>query len=853
MRNVNLLSVTRRGHKRLTKPGAFAMTLVPAAALLLLMHIALTSSPRRAYAQTGNAGIITQTTTADFGAVCAVLTDTSVANTAGGEIRLRPTLEDYFDGTEVNTNTWVISDSNPDPGGTPTVTVSGGLVVLDGYYLRSQQNLQGIQPRFFEASARLVTGTLPPALHDLGFLRELGPLYNPSPANSNIRLFIVQAFQDPTEFIYVRSRDRAGVISDTAIANLNSLAEMANFNEFRVNWGLTQTNYLVNGSLVTDTGAAPSGSGGIYAPLPHDGVSNLDTWAYLYSQNPAGATNSPLVVDWVRAGRYNNTGTYVSCAQDAGRISNWGTLVASTTAPAGTGIVFSTRTSNDGAAWTSWANLSGNAITSPSGRYLQYQAVFTTSDVLQSPEVQQVVLTYFGPNSLNIVPPSAALNPGASQQFNAQVLDQNSNAIAGYTNTWSLVNGGGTINSSGLFTAGLPAGTFTGTVQVVAASLTQTATVTVNALPPIADAGGPYNGVEGQVVALSGTGSSDPNGGSLSFAWDLDNDGSFDDSTSPTPLYQWNDQGNYTVALSVTKSNGQSATDTANVTITNANPIINAINNTSPEVKGNPITFTVLASDVVLDPLLYSFDWTSDGTYDIVDQVSNIASHAYPVSGNFTATIRVRDGDGGQAIGTSPVRVNDAQVTINSVTNTGPVNEGSPVTVTVNATVNPAQTLLYSFDWTSDGTFDIVDQASASAAHVYGDNGTFTVTVRASTSMGDFQEGTTQVIVNNVAPTVDAGPNREYTIGSTVTLTATVTDPGTGDGPFVIEWDLNYNGSSFNVNATGPTATTPALPAGSRTVAVRARDKDGSTGPVATVVLTSKQTEFKRFIPLLFK
>jgi hypothetical protein len=744
MRYVNLFSVTRRGHKRLTKTGAYAMTLVPAAALLLLMHIALTSPPRRAYAQTGNSGIITQTTTADFGAVCAVLTDTSVANTAGGEIRLRPTLEDYFDGTEVNTNTWVISVSNPQSGGSVSVTVSGGLATIEGSYLRSQQNLQGTQPRFFEASARLVTGTLTPSRPDLGFYRELGPLYYPEsgpfPTTSALRLFISRdtGSASPT-YLYVRSRDgNNAVFSDTNLSDLNSLISLTLTSTFRINWGLTETDYLINDNPVNiDSGVS----------LPHEGLSNLDTWAFLYSQDPGSAV-SPLVVDWVRAGRYNNTGTYVSCAQDAGRISNWGTLVASTTTPAGTGIAFSTRTSNDGATWTSWANLSGIAITSPSGRYLQYRAEFTTSDVLQSPEVQQVVLTYFGPNSLNIVPPSAALNPGASQQFNAQVFDQNSNTIAGYTNTWSAVNGGGTINSTGLFTAGLPSGTFTGTVQVVAASLTQTATVTVNALPPIADAGGPYNGIEGQVVALSGMGSNDPNGGSLSFAWDLDNDGSFDDSTSPTPLYQWNDQGNYTVALSVTKSNGQSATDTANVTITNANPIITSITNTSPELKGSPITFTVLASDVVLDPLLYSFDWTSDGTYDIVDQVSNIASHAYPVSGNFTATIRVRDGDGGQAIGTSPVRVNDAQVTINSVTNTGPVNEGSPVTVTVNATVNPAQTLLYSFDWTSDGTFDIVDQASASAAHVYGDNGTFTVTVRASTSSGDADTDTTLVVVN---------------------------------------------------------------------------------------------------------
>jgi hypothetical protein len=120
----------------------------------------------------------------------------------------------------------------------------------------------------------------------------------------------------------------------------------------------------------------------------------------------------------------------------------------------------------------------------------------------------------------------------------------------------------------------------------------------------------------------------------------------------------------YTVSVRVSKNGGLTATDSASVTITNANPVITSIGNTSPELEDNPITFTVTASDVVLDPLLYSFDWTSDGTFEIVDQLSNIASHAYPASGNYTATVRVRDGDGGEAIGTSAVRVNDGKVYI---------------------------------------------------------------------------------------------------------------------------------------------------------------------------------------------
>ena len=50
--------------------------------------------------------------------------------------------------------------------------------------------------------------------------------------------------------------------------------------------------------------------------------------------------------------------------------------------------------------------------------------------------------------------------------------------------------------------------------------------------PPVADASGPYDGLEGSPVALDGTGSSDPDGDVLTFSW---SDGvTFDDATSMT-------------------------------------------------------------------------------------------------------------------------------------------------------------------------------------------------------------------------------------------------------------------------------------------------------------------------------
>jgi hypothetical protein len=60
---------------------------------------------------------------------------------------------------------------------------------------------------------------------------------------------------------------------------------------------------------------------------------------------------------------------------------------------------------------------------------------------------------------------------------------------------------------------------------------------------------------------------------SLSFAWDLDSDGEFDDSTSATPTFGPTAQeGDHTVRLRVTDAKGASAVDTTTVTVRNAPP-----------------------------------------------------------------------------------------------------------------------------------------------------------------------------------------------------------------------------------------------------------------------------------------
>lgn len=67
-----------------------------------------------------------------------------------------------------------------------------------------------------------------------------------------------------------------------------------------------------------------------------------------------------------------------------------------------------------------------------------------------------------------------------TMQFSATVKDADGNVI-NLVPTWSVIAGGGTISTSGLFTAGDSAGTFTNTVKAASGSVSATSSVTINA------------------------------------------------------------------------------------------------------------------------------------------------------------------------------------------------------------------------------------------------------------------------------------------------------------------------------------------------------------------------------------
>jgi len=109
----------------------------------------------------------------------------------------------------------------------------------------------------------------------------------------------------------------------------------------------------------------------------------------------------------------------------------------------------------------------------------------------------------------------------------------------------------------------------------------------------------PTSGPAPLTVAFDGTASSDPDGDPITYAWDLDGDGAFDDSTSPTTSTTFQTAGTYTPRLQVTDSSG--ATGIAAVTISAGNtpprPVIDSpVDGTTWRV-GDTISFSGHAVD----------------------------------------------------------------------------------------------------------------------------------------------------------------------------------------------------------------------------------------------------------------
>ncbi|MCP5098571.1 MAG: tandem-95 repeat protein [Chloroflexi bacterium] len=300
-------------------------------------------------------------------------------------------------------------------------------------------------------------------------------------------------------------------------------------------------------------------------------------------------------------------------------------------------------------------------------------------------------------------------------------------------------------------------------------SSTASVVVTINNVTPIANAGLDQSVFRNETVNLTGSWT-DPAGAAdnaYTWSWDLDGDGSADDSGSANFGETVNrstgfaTDGIITLSFTVTDKDGDSSSDTVQITVVNRMPVANDQNLDTDEDTALPITLT--ASDDDNDALTYSvLSQPSNGT--LSGAAPNLTySPDADFNGSDSFTFQVNDGLVDSNVATVDIIVNP--------------NDDAPVALDDSATTNEDTAV----------TIDVLFNDSD------GDGDSLTID-----SVTDPANGT---VVNNgtdVTYTPDADFNGSdsftYTIsdgnGGTATATVTVTVNAVNDDPVALDDDV---------------------------------------------------------------
>jgi hypothetical protein len=170
-------------------------------------------------------------------------------------------------------------------------------------------------------------------------------------------------------------------------------------------------------------------------------------------------------------------------------------------------------------------------------------------------------------HSYSIQPSGTQFDPSASITFHWDDVDNNGIVDGTSFNEADLFLGKDGIVIAGPCSIDPACDTDINTLSIQVSSLSLFALGAPANQPPVADAGGPYSGYAGSSISLSASNSTDPDNNIMSYEWDLDNDGQYDDASGVTVTTSFNQVGNHIVGLRVTDVDGLSDTDTVTLTV----------------------------------------------------------------------------------------------------------------------------------------------------------------------------------------------------------------------------------------------------------------------------------------------
>ncbi len=288
------------------------------------------------------------------------------------------------------------------------------------------------------------------------------------------------------------------------------------------------------------------------------------------------------------------------------------------------------------------------------------------------------------------------------------------------------------------------------------AEVTITVTMIPNS-PPTADAGDDKSGKVNEDISFDGSASTDPDGDTLSYHWDFDGDGIWDDHNKTT-THAFEQVGTYYIALMVEDTSGANDTDNMTVTIVENLPptaLITIIDAGDPPLVNVNTTIDFDASsssDPDDETLYYSWDFNGDGEED---SQSSDPSHKYTEPGVYTVTLTVTDPYEANATDSVEITINKPPVARMEGSETG--YSGEEITFNGAASSDEDDDLLtYEWDFQSDGE---IDGQGVEVTHIFEEAGEYIVVLWVFDGRGGKDTAELEIVigVRNTHPVAHAG------------------------------------------------------------------------------------------------
>jgi PKD repeat protein len=349
--------------------------------------------------------------------------------------------------------------------------------------------------------------------------------------------------------------------------------------------------------------------------------------------------------------------------------------------------------------------------------------------------------------SFTVTPNPAAI--GAAVAFNGTASSDTGGSIANYAwdfgdGTSSATNAGATITHP-YATAGTYIVQLTGT-DGSGATNTTFRQLRVNAKPLAGFSYGPLAPLIGETVTFDGSTSRDPDGTALTYAWDLDGNGTFE-TTGANPTHVYGAAGTVDVKLRVTDSDNtvsdvaqrtvtvQATRPTAGFTYAPHDPLpgqaVTLTSTSSPSASPGAPSLVATQWDFAYSPLV---DFTLDGA-----GASIVTSFAQ--AGPHTVAVKVTETGGGYAIASDTIVVNAPPRAAFTVSPAKP-KEGKEVTFA--STASDPDGPIVKQEWNLDGNTTF-EKTGPVASTTKLKKGPHTIALRVTDSKGA-QATSTQVI-----------------------------------------------------------------------------------------------------------